>query len=279
MCISLTGCAIFPKEEELVRTPIIEAYEHEEFKMAEVKKGDLQKYETIEAVCMNVGESRYSFGISNLAYKGVYVQVGQHVMAGTKLADLLVSYTDTDVANDSQVNLTAKEDGIVTYVNEVEDGEKSVAGQLVVITNSKDAFYLNAYTKYYDKFKIGDSVQMHINGGDYMATVISPAEIGISDDTGNVNSDGEAQLYFKIDEDGLFLRSEDVGRITVLVEEKKNVLYIPKQAVTTVDDKEIVYVENSEGIRSVKYVKTGLEADNKIEILDGLEEGDKVILE
>lgn len=279
ICFSLSGCAIFPKEEELVRTPIIEAYEHEDFKMAEVKRGDLQKYETIDAVCMNLGETRYSFGVSNLAYNGVYVQVGERVSAGTKLADLAVSYTDTDVANESQVVLTAKEDSTITYVNEVEDGEKSVAGQLVVIANSRDAFYLNAYTKFYDKFKVGDSVQMHINGEDYMATVISPSEIGISEDSAGVNSDGEAQVYFKIKEDGLFLVSEDVGSVTVLVEEKKNILYIPKHAVTTVDDKEIVYVEDSKGIRSVKYIKTGLEADNKIEITEGLQEGDKVILE
>ena len=116
--------------------------------------------------------------------------------------------------------------------------------------------------------KIGDTVQMHINGADYMATVINPTEIGIAEDSIGVNSDGEAQVYFKIDEEGLFLISEDVGSVTVLVEEKKDALYIPKHAGTTVDDKEIVYVENSDGIRSVKYVKTGLEADNKIEITD-----------
>lgn len=278
-CSLLNGCAIFPKEEELVRTPIIEAYEREEFKMAEVQRGDLQKYETIDAVCMNVGETRYSFAVSNLAYNGVYVQLGEHVSAGTKLADLVVSYTDTDVANESQVVLTAKEDATVTYVYDADDGEKSVAGQLVIVTNSKDSFYLNSYTEYYDKFKIGDTVSMHIEGADYMATVVSPAEIGILEDSMGVTSDGKAQIFFKIKEDNLFLISEDVGSVTVLVEEKKDVLYIPKRAITTVDDEEIVYVENSDGIRSVKYVKTGLEADNKIEILEGLEEGDKVILE
>ena len=85
--ILLTGCAIFPKEEELQRTPIIQAYEQDEFKMAEVKKGTLQLYNTIDAVCMNLGESRYSFGVSNLSYKGVYVSLGEKVAAGTTLAE------------------------------------------------------------------------------------------------------------------------------------------------------------------------------------------------
>lgn len=127
--ILLTGCAIFPKEEELQRTPIIQAYEQDEFKMAEVKKGTLQLYNTIDAVCMNLGESRYSFGVSNLSYKGVYVSLGEKVAAGTTLAELETSYTDTDVQISSQVILKAKEDSRVTYVAEAEDGEKSVAGQ------------------------------------------------------------------------------------------------------------------------------------------------------
>lgn len=277
--VILTGCGIFPKEEELQRAPIIEAYKREEFKMAEVLKGTLQKYETIEAVCMNIGETRYHFGVSNLAYNGVYVQLGEYVHAGTKLADLAVSYTDTQVADESQVTLKAKEDSTITFVAEVDDGEKSISGQIVVIANSKDAFYLNTYTKYWENFEIGETMQMHINGGDYNATVISPTEIGIEQPANAVNENGEAQIYFKIKEDGLYLKSEDVGTVTILVEEKKDVLYVPEHAITTVDDKEIVYVENKDGIRSVQYVETGLRAENKVEIKSGLNEGDKVILE
>lgn len=277
--IILTGCGIFPKEEELQRTPIIEAYQREEFKTAEVKKGTLQKFETIDAVCMNIGETRYYFEISNLSYNNIYVQQGEYVHAGTKLADLLVSYTDTQLADDSQAVLTAKEDSTITFVTEIEDGEKSIAGQIVVIANSRDAFYLNAYTKYWDRFNVGDEVTMHINGSDCQALVISPEEIGIESDAGKVNENGEAQVFFKVKEEGLYLKSEDVGSVTILADEKENVLYIPDYAVTTVDDKEVVYVENEDGIRVSQYVETGLRADNKVEIKSGLKEGDKVILE
>lgn len=275
--ILLTGCAIFPKEEELQRTPIIQAYEQDEFKMAEVKKGTLQLYNTIDAVCMNLGESRYSFGVSNLSYKGVYVSLGEKVAAGTTLAELETSYTDTDVADSSQVILKAKEDSRVTYVAEAEDGEKSVAGQLVVVTNSNDAFYLNAYTEYWDKFKSGDTVTMHIAGEDYNAEVIDASEIGLENPTQEEGAQGA--VYFKVQQDGLYLKSQDIGTVTVLIEEKKDVLYVPKSAITEVNGKEIVYVENEDGIRSVQYIETGLHADNKVEIKDGLKLGDKVILE
>lgn len=276
--IILTGCGIFPKEDELQRTPIIQAYQQEEFKMAEVKKGTLQLYENINAVCMNLGETRYSFNISNLAYTGIYVKLGEYVSAGTKLAELSADYKESQVADSSQLVLTAKEDSYITFVADVDDGEKSVAGHNVVIANSMDAFYLNAYTIYWNKFNVGDSVQMRISGNDYMATVISPTEIGLENTTPSSEYE-EGAVYFKIKEDNLFLRSEDVGSITILVDEKKDVLYVPESAITEVNDKEIVYVENEDGIRSVQYVETGLHADNKVEIKSGLELGDKVILE
>lgn len=125
------------------RTPIIQAYQQEEFKMAEVKRGDLQLYEKLDAVCMGLGETSYSFELSNLAYKGIYVQQGEQVKQGDLLAELSASYDDTQVADASQLTLKAKEDSRVTFVMSVEDGEKCIAGQAVVIANSMDAFYLN----------------------------------------------------------------------------------------------------------------------------------------
>ena len=56
-------------------------------------------------------------------------------------------------------------------------------------------------------------------------------------------------------------------------------MYVPKTAITGVHGKEIVYVENEDGIKSIQYIETGLHADNKVEIISGLKLGDKVILE
>ena len=253
--IFLTGCGIFPKEEELQRTPIIQAYEQEEFKMADVKKGTLQLYETLDVVCMNMGETRYSFGVSNLAYQGVYVTLGQKIAAGTKIADLAYSYTDTDIADISQVELKAKEDSTVTYLSEVEDGEKSVAGQLVAITNTKDAFYLNVFTEFWKRFNVGDIVPIHIAGGDYNAQVIDSSEIGIES---SVSDDAiEGEVYFKIKEEGLYLKGEDVGTITILVDERKDVLYVPKSAITEVNGKEMCMLKMKTVLKVYNILKLG----------------------
>jgi len=67
------------------------------------------------------------------------------------------------------------------------------------------------------------------------------------------------------------------GKVEVLINELKDVLYVPIQSVVTVDDKEVCYV--MAGSRAEKReVETGLFNDNFVEIKSGLTEGEKVSL-
>lgn len=65
---------------------------------------------------------------------------------------------------------------------------------------------------------------------------------------------------------------------SLVLEEKKDVLYLPKTAVHYVNDKAYVYYIGEDGIRQMKYIAVGMEADSHIEVLDGLAEGEEVIL-
>ena len=67
------------------------------------------------------------------------------------------------------------------------------------------------------------------------------------------------------------------GKVEVLINELKDVLYVPIQSVVTVDDKEVCYV--MAGSRAEKReVETGLFNDNFVEIKSGLTKGEKVLL-
>lgn len=277
--VFLTSCGIFPREEELQRTPIIQAYQQEEFRMAKVKRGDLKLYERLDAVCMGIGETSYSFVVNDLSYKGIYVMKGDMVEIGTILAELEDSYTNNQVANRSQLKLTAKESGRVTYVMENEEGGKCISGQLVVVTNSRDSYYFNAYTKYWNKFENGMQITIRIRGEDYTATIVEAQELGLEASKRPEDPEELSEVYFKVKVDNLYLQSTEVGTVKVLIEQRNDVLYVPESAVTMVNDKEIVYVEDQNGIRSVKYIETGLHADSKVEIVSGLSEDDSVILE
>ncbi|MDD6175105.1 MAG: HlyD family efflux transporter periplasmic adaptor subunit [Firmicutes bacterium] len=67
------------------------------------------------------------------------------------------------------------------------------------------------------------------------------------------------------------------GTITMVTDTRENVLYLPQKAVISLQNVKLVYYVDENGIKNSKIVTTGLEADGKVEILDGLEEGELVI--
>lgn len=277
-CVLLSGCGIFPKEEELKKTPIIQAYEQEPFRKTKVKRGELKQYETIEAVCMNLGEKQYSFQVNDVLYKGIYVTQGEQVKAGTLLAELSGS-GDSAVAAASQLQLFAEADGTVVFVKEAEENEKSISGQIVATINSSNGYYLNAFTANWNKFTKGQQVIMKIAGKEYTAVVMEAQDLGLSSTVRPEDPDEPSEVYFYVEDQAAFMQSGDKGEFNLLVDERKDVLYIPKGAVTTVDDKKVVYVENKDGIRSAQYITTGIETNKYVEVVSGVKEGDSIIVD
>lgn len=277
-CMLLFGCGIFPKEEELKKTPIIQAYEQEPFRTVKVKRGELKQYETIEAVCMNLGEKQYSFQINDVLYKGIYVTKGEQVKAGTLLAELTGS-EDSSLAAVSQRQLFAEADGTVVFVKETEENEKAISGQIVATINSTNGYYLNAFTVNWKKFTKGQQVIMKIAGKEYTAVVMEAQDLGLSATVRPEDASEPSEVYFYVEDQSAYMQSGDKGEFNLLVDERQDVLYIPKGAVTTVDDKKVVYVENKDGIRSAQYITTGIETNKYVEVVSGVEEGDSIIVD
>jgi len=72
------------------------------------------------------------------------------------------------------------------------------------------------------------------------------------------------------------LKTGMTGKVTVIIDELHDVLYVPIQSVVTVEDKKICYVAGSPAQK--REVETGLFNDNFVEIKSGLAEGEKVLL-
>ncbi len=275
LCGVLNGC-ILPKEEELITTPVVEAYEREDFKTTTVKKGDLVNAADIDCSVLGINEKVLSFELDDMSYRGVYVKAGDSVEANTIVAELV----SDGVTNMTLLQLRAPFNGLVTYALEVKEGERSLMNKRVVIINNGSAYYLIAQTPYWERFQAGDVYNVKFNNnGVYPATVVEPEEIGLERlmHTGEENE--VYPVYFRIDDMSACLYSDLRGSFSINLEEKKDVLYVPTSAVTTIDDKEIVYYEDEDGIRNVKYIETGLEAKGKTEVISGLNEGDVIILE
>jgi HlyD family secretion protein len=75
------------------------------------------------------------------------------------------------------------------------------------------------------------------------------------------------------------LKPEMTTNVEVLVAAKNHVLAVPNDAITTEDGKSLIKVSNAEGHLSTRTVQTGLSDGTRTEILQGLSEGEKVVME
>lgn len=77
-----------------------------------------------------------------------------------------------------------------------------------------------------------------------------------------------------------FFRSQMTANVSFVIKEKPGALVLPLNAVKEKDGKKYVTVPSGEeGVPPAeKEIKTGIEADEKVEVLSGLDEGDKVLV-
>ncbi len=74
------------------------------------------------------------------------------------------------------------------------------------------------------------------------------------------------------------LKPGDPVRITVVLDQRKDVLYIPKSAARSFRDRTFAIVVDGENRRRV-LLQTGLEGDDDVEVMSGLQEGQRVVLQ
>lgn len=68
------------------------------------------------------------------------------------------------------------------------------------------------------------------------------------------------------------------GNISVVREYRSQVLTVPPRAVHKAENKYYVYVVGTDGMREVQWIETGLHGDEAVEVISGLEPGEKVII-
>ena len=88
----------------------------------------------------------------------------------------------------------------------------------------------------------------------------------------------DPHVYFSLDVPDPSLGKSFRGKVSKVLEKKENVLYIPAEAVAESEGKAYVYTLDQNSLRSLQPVKTGMSAGDYIEITEGLQEGDPVIL-
>ena len=160
--------------------------------------------------------------------------------------------------------------GEITYLQNALEDTFSYKDRVVVTISDVDACYFTSdATKYAEYFEEGTSVNVfYRESGNAYECEVAPALME------QWNLDG--QIYFKpVNEEILPIGTN--GQITIELERKENVLCIPVQALHESDKGPFVYLVN-DGLLEMRYVTFGLKGDTLVEITDGLEQGETVVI-
>ncbi len=161
-------------------------------------------------------------------------------------------------------------DGTVKFVAEDLEGSTSNVETLVMtLVDDKEGYFETSNNEYADSFKEGGSYDLTVGYGSTRANfVITPQDM----------DKWEKKMYFAIlDGDSEGLAADTSGEIHPIIDQRTDVLCLPKNCVNRAGKEYYVYVVNEDGFRDAKFVTPGLFGDENVEILEGLQEGDTVI--
>ena len=167
--------------------------------------------------------------------------------------------------------LYAKMDGKVYKLKQNLEGSTSKAGTVIMtIVDDTNCLFSSTAMEYKDLFKEGTAVDMKIiysnAAGDYL---VMPYNMNEWDD----------QMLFSIYDgpDNSEIEMGVMGTISVEIAKKEHVLSVPKDTVHLAGDKAFVYTLSDENVREIRYIEVGLMGDERVEVLSGLTEGEKVL--
>ncbi|MBQ6695661.1 MAG: biotin/lipoyl-binding protein [Lachnospiraceae bacterium] len=164
-------------------------------------------------------------------------------------------------------------DGVISYLKVGLEGASSAKGEEIMkIIDSSECLFAVADTSLAPCFQEGVEVDMNIVSGAGAGNhKLLPYEI----------EKWEEELLFTLNDetDGTNIEVGTQGTIRFVLDQRSQVLTLPLQAVHEADGKHFVYVLGENNMRQVVWIETGLFGDNLVEIVSGLTEGEKVIIQ
>lgn len=159
-------------------------------------------------------------------------------------------------------------DGMVSMISSKMMEDLQTAGKEVIqIINKSQCLFCMDEMEYADYFTPGTEVTLiNNNGTEYKTKVIPKDE---APDTDNV--------YLMVTEADATLVVGTRAYARLILDERKDALSLPRNVVHSAGGKSYVYCEDEDGLKSVRYITTGMVGSQSVEIIDGLKEGEFVI--
>lgn len=205
-----------------------------------------------------------------------------------------------------QRQLRAGINGTVSYVLQLSDSTLYTSeSQIVcVIMDLSSASFVGEFEG--DYFAVGDSLNIVYDGAEHEAVVekvsvegeeggaeasepeestqeAAETEMG---ETTEIDATEQEQpeeektyiVHFALVTPDASLQAGDSAKFTLITQSREDVLYLPEDAIYHQGDVYYVYYFDENGYKAVKNIEVGLAAEEKVEIISGLTEGEEVII-
>ena len=191
--------------------------------------------------------------------------------AGIEQAEAALAQAQLRLA---KTTITAPFDGIVAELF-IEEGS-IVNGQAPIseLISSDLEAVINAEETNIGLLSVGQSATLNVQA---YPGVNFPAIVTSIDPIGDPNSRTFEVTLTPVDEEGQ-LKSGMYADLSILSEEKQDATLIPRAALVVTNNQPTVYVVLDENIVELREVTTGLSTSDQVEILEGLEPGEIVVI-
>lgn len=192
-------------------------------------------------------------------------------IANIKLADAQAAY-------DSR-HLYANMSGEVVYLADIEPGDS--VKEWVPLVNIADPsamrlFYSGNRNLY--QVEVGMKVDVTYNGQTFEGTVVQTPSTAPTVTDEILKRQYDERIYIELEQIPENAQFGDYADIYIVLKERKDTLVIPSRALRTYMGREYVQILDGESRKELD-VETGIKTSTEVEILQGLEEGQMVILQ
>ncbi|MFA9398178.1 MAG: efflux RND transporter periplasmic adaptor subunit [Clostridiaceae bacterium] len=193
-----------------------------------------------------------------------------------KLAEISLNSAKKNLSN-NVTSIVSENEGVVTSLNVVVGGYGNVAQPVITVQNTLNLKAEIALGKYdAEKIALGQEVILSNGDKEYKGTVsfIEPAASNSTSLVGGVSLGAEIDIL----EEDANLKINFPVDVDILVGKEESVLKVPAEALKTLKgNQDVVYVLEN-GIIHEKEVITSIQSDMEVGISEGINEGDKVVL-
>lgn len=187
------------------------------------------------------------------------------------LAELKLTQLEEELG---QCRLYASVDGIVTYALKINEGDIVDVYKTIVTVSDPKVLHLEYKGNSSGDFKIGMKVQVTVDKKTYSGEVVLTAASVPFEEMEKYKE----TVHIKMEELPEGVKMGDRADIKLIRDFSENAVIIPKNALKTYLGKDVVYILE-DGIRIERFVQRGVQSISDVEITEGLEAGEQVIID